>query len=407
MKKSMFLFLFVLTSIFPIWGSEGKNEGKSLYESKCGRCHDLYSPIILNAAEWELKVREMAPLSGLNGEDESKIVGYLKSSARQEKEDSGKSFIIGGYLYTEYFKFQDSTNTFDAHYLSITMSGKVHERVTFYAEFELEHGGGALNPPFVEEAYLDFWLNRNTGVKIGAILTPFNKFDYFHGPLQNRLISRPEMSREIGVSAWKDVGVNLHGNLIVTKNFYLNYDLYLINGLGSGSRFRKSRQYKDNNNLLSKGIRVSGIFSDRLEAGVSYYSGPWDDEGLLDLNMYGFHLLGKIGNLQFYGEYSKADSENTNVYPDSEAEGYFIQGSYLMNKYLRTTIRYGTLDYLDTAEDIGRSFTDIDKRVLALGLSLNLNSSVVFKIEYDFVMEGDRSAPKENNILAFQAAVSF
>ncbi len=403
----MFLFLFVLTSIIPIWGIDGKNEGKALYESKCGRCHDLYSPKVFSGSEWEMKVREMAPLSGLTRENESKVTEYLKSNAGNEKKNSGNSFIIGGYLYTEYFNNQSSTNTFDAHYLSITLSGKVHKKVTFYAEFELEHGGGSLNPPFVEEAYLDFWFNRNTGIKIGAILTPFNKFDDFHGPLQNRLISRPEMSKEIGVSAWKDVGVNLHGNLIVTKNFYLNYDLYLVNGLGSGSRFRKSRQYKDNNNLLSKGIRVSGIFSDRLEAGVSYYSGPWDDEGLLDLNMYGFHLLGSIGDLQFYGEYSKADSENTNVYPEGKAEGYFIQGSYLMNTYLRTTIRYGTLDYLDTAEDIGRSFTDIDKRVLALGLSLNLNSSVVFKIEYDFVMEGERSASKENNILAFQAAVSF
>lgn len=407
MIKKFLMISLIFASNLVVMGIENNKEGRALYESKCGRCHDLYSPEILNTDEWVAKVREMAPLSGLSSEEESKISGYLKSNAGSEKEDSGKNFMIGGYLYTEYFKFQDSTNTFDAHYLSISMSGKVHERVTFYAEFELEHGGGALNPPFVEEAYLDFWLNRNTGVKIGAILTPFNKFDYFHGPLQNRLISRPEMSREIGVSAWKDVGVNLHGNLLVSKKFYINYDLYLINGLGSGSRFRKSRQYKDNNNLLGKGIRVSGIFYDRFEAGVSYYSGPWDDDGLLDLNMYGFHFLGSIGDLDLYGEYSRADSENSDIYPDGEASGYFMQGSYRLNKSLRSTIRYGTLDYLDIADDLGRSFTDIDKRVLALGLSLNLNSSVVFKIEYDFVMEGERSASKENNILAFQAALSF
>ena len=406
--KRPIIFLFLLVCfVIQSWSSEQVPEGKIIYESKCGRCHELYSPKQFTAVEWEIKVRKMSHLSGLSKGEEKKVSEYLKNNSEISNNSGNTKFMIGGYLYTEYFRFEDDTNTFDAHYLSISMSGRVHKKVTFYAEFELEHGGGSLNPPFVEEAYLDYWLSRNAGLRIGAILTPFNKFDDFHGPLQNKLVTRPSMSREIGVSAWKDVGINLHGNFILSRRIYFNYDLYLINGLGSGSRLRKSRQYKDNNNLLSKGIRLSGVFNDKFEAGVSYYSGPWDDESLYDLNMFGFFLLGNIGNLDLYGEYSKAVSKNSEMYPDGEASGYFVQGSYRLNRYLRSTIRYGTLDYLDIADDLGRSLTDIDKKVLAVGLSLNLNSSVVFKVEYDFVMEGDRVVRKDNNVLAFQAAVSF
>ena len=406
MKLALFTVMLIFTCFFGR-AAEPADVGKTVYESKCGRCHDLYSPKQFSSTEWEIKLEEMATLSGLTESDEKNVKAYLNANSGKTKEKNEKKFIIGGYLYTEYFYNQGSKNTFDAHYLSISMSGKVHKRVNFYAEFELEHGGGSLNPPFVEEAYLDLRFNRRTGLQIGAILTPFNKFDDFHGPLQNRLISRPTVSREIGVSAWKDVGVNLHGIFSISKNFYLNYDVYVINGLGSGSRLRNSRQYKDNNGLMGRGFRLSGIFNDKFEAGASFYSGQWDDEGLYDLTLFGFFFLGNIGELDLYGEYSKAVSENSGLVPDGRAEGYFIQGSYKLNRSLRGTVRYGTLDYLDMMEALGRSYTDIDKRVLAVGLNLNLNSSVVFKVEYDFVMEGDRAVKKANNVLAFQAAVSF
>lgn len=409
MKKSAVLLLFLVVSLSLTAEVLPSEAGNALYKSKCGRCHDLVKPEMLSAEDWEIKVREMAPLSGLTETEESVISRYLKSESGKngEMKKDTPGFVIGGYLYTEYFYNQGSKNTFDAHYLAVSMSGKVHKRVAFYAEFELEHGGGSLNPPFVEEAYLDYRFNRNTGLKIGAILTPFNRFDDFHGPLQNRLVSRPSVSREIGVSAWKDVGINLHGMFRLNKKMFLNYDFYLINGLGSGSRLRKSRQYKDNNGKPGRGFRLSGVFNDRYEAGVSYYSGQWDDEGLYDLNMFGVFALGRIGSLELYGEYSRAVSENPGEIADGRADGFFVQGSYLFGKGVRSTVRYGTLDYLDLMNDLGRSPADMDKRVLALGFSLNLNSRVVFKVEYDFVMEGERIGKIKNDVLAFQAAVSF
>jgi len=208
------------------------------------------------------------------------------------------------------------------------------------------------------------------------------------------------MSREIGVSAWKEVGINLHGNIFIHEHFYLNYDAYVINGLGSGSRLRNSRQYRDNNDAKSFGFRLSGIIADRWEAGASYYRGAWDDDGDLNLSMYGFHLLGKIGDFNIFAEYARSTSENPIPIEEGKADGYFIQASYLINGKLRPTVRYGTLDYLDRGDLLGRSPRDSDKKITALGLNYYLTRAIVFKLEYDIIQD-------EDNLLALQAAVRF
>lgn len=101
--------------------------------------------------------------------------------------------------------------------MNLSLSGRLHERISYHTEFEFEHGGGENEPPFVEQAYIDVQFKENAALGIGAILTPFNRFDDFHGPLENMLVTRPQMSREIGVSAWKEVGINLHGNIFLSN----------------------------------------------------------------------------------------------------------------------------------------------------------------------------------------------
>lgn len=409
-RSKIILLILTIAVFWPmvINAQEETLQGKRIYELKCSRCHSLYSPQKYSLDEWETILKEMSPISGMDEEDEKAVLEYLGRETK-DKEKSGlpTSPVLAGYLYTEFFSSKDSVDTFDLHYLNFNISGRIHERVSYKAEFELEHGGGKTDPPFVEQAYLDLNFFRGVGLKIGAILTPFNRFDELHGPMENLLVTRPQMSREIGVSAWKEVGIDLHGNISLNKNLYLLYDAYIINGLGDGSRLRKSRQYKDNNDAKSMGFRLSGVIADKIEAGISIYRGAWDDDGNFDLSMLGFHLLGKIGDLSLHAEYSKANSENPSPLEKGKSDGFFVQGSYLIQGKFRPTIRYGTLDYFDQGDLLGRQPTDYDRNVLALGFNYYLSNSVVFKFEYDINGEGDRKDKKDNNLLALQAAVRF
>jgi len=146
--------------------------------------------------------------------------------------------------------------------LNFNLAGRIHPLVSYRVEFELEHGGEKTDPPFVEQAYMDIRLDDSIGIKIGAFLTPFNRFDEFHDPIEKRLITRPSISREIGVSAWKDVGIDLHGTFFLHPWFYLQYDADVISGLSAGTRLRTSRQYPDKNGGKRLGFRLSGVLDD-------------------------------------------------------------------------------------------------------------------------------------------------
>lgn len=401
------LFLLIILSA-AVFGQGDPIQGEKLYQLKCGRCHLAYTPQKYSLEEWKTIVTEMGSLAGLTEESEAHIMEYLKQEGDlREKGALPTSPVLAGYLYTEFFSSAASTDTFDLHYLNFNIAGRLHERVSYKAEFELEHGGGGAEPPFVEQAYLDIWFMNNSALRIGAMLTPFNRFDAFHGPIENFLVTRPQMSREIGSSAWKEVGINFHGNIFLHNSFYLTYDVYAINGLGAGSRLRKSRHYKDNNDAKSLGFRLAGVIADRVEVGTSYYTGAWDDEGDYNLSMLGIHLLSKFGDFSLFAEYSRSNSENPPPFEKGVGEGYFVQASYLVADKFRPTVRYGTLDYLDNGALLGRKPTDYDTKVLALGFNFYLTRAIVFKFEYDVIMEGDRKMAKDNNLLALQAAIRF
>lgn len=409
-KLRLFLGFAVIMTLLPLFAQAQSEayQGEKLYELKCGRCHLAYAPQKFSAEEWKTVMKEMSPLSGLNEETEKSIMTYLEANAG-EKRTGGlpTAPVIGGYIYTEFISSEASTDTFDIHYLNVNLTGRLHERVSYRAEFEFEHGGGEEEPPFIEQAYMDVWFKRNMALRIGAIITPFNRFDDFHAPLENLMVTRPQASREIAVSAWKEVGVNLHGNIFITQDFYLNYDAYMINGLGNGSRLRTSRQYRDNNDAKSLGYRVSGVYLDQWELGTSLYHGPWDNEGLYDVTMLGLHLLGSVGDFRLYAEYAKALSKNPDPLVEGKMDGYFVQGSYLFLGKFRPSVRFGNLDYLDPGNRLGRSRTDFDRKILALGFNYYLTNSIVFKFEYDFYFPGEREADTDKNLLALQAAVRF
>jgi len=408
-KTTAITFLTIFTLIAQFNTAMGQSE-QELFEQKCGRCHAALQPSDYSAKEWPGIVRSMKAQASLTPQEIQEITDYLvkQSQNEQEKVQSSQP-TLGGYLYTEYFQTPEKTKNYDIHYLALYASGWATENIYYFGEFELEHGGTGGSNTFVEQAYMDYWFTPNVAIKIGAILAPFNRFDEFHDPLTNYIITRPQMSREIGVSAWKDVGVDLHGYFNLTNTTSLGFDLYSINGLGDGTDLRHSRQYRDNNENKAFGARVNFVFNDFLEVGGSVYQGAWDDEGELNLTMFGSHFLLNTPIADFYGEYAQATSENPEDLDDGNMSGYFIQASRLFCSKYRPTIRFGSLDYLDEGNVLGRSANKGNKDLneLAFAFTYYPTSKVAFKVEYTLFSEGDRLEEKDNDQFGLQAAVKF
>lgn len=381
--------------------------GQTLYQNKCGRCHVAYDPSDYTTEEWPGVVRSMKAQAALTATEIKEITDYL-TGASEGATSTAQGPIVGGYLYSEYFHTPEKTKNFDIHYLAISVTGWANENIQYFGEFELEHGGKADNV-FVEQAFIDYWLLPTLAVKAGAILTPFNRFDDFHDPIGNYLITRPQVAREIGGSAWKEVGVDVHGYVNVADEHAVTFDLYTINGLGSGSDIRGSRQYRDNNEEPAYGARVGILSGDMLEVGGSVYHGKWDDDGNLALQMYGAHVKLNTPLVELYGEFAKASSENSGSVDDGDMWGYFVQASRLFYQKYRPTIRAGELDYEDKGSLLGRDLAKGNKqlRELALGFAYYPVPKVVFTIEYSFFDEGDRVVSKDNDQLGLQGAVRF
>ncbi len=402
--------LFILSLVLLIYSNSQAQSGKTLYEQKCGRCHVAFAPDDYPIEEWPGIVKSMKAQAALTNDDMTQIIDYLVSEGDKEgSHGSSDGPHLGGYLYTEYFQSPEKTKNYDIHYLALHASGWASEKVYYFGEFELEHGGTGGSNTFVEQAYLDFWFTQNIAVKIGAMLTPYNRFDEFHDPLTNFIITRPQVSREIGVSAWKDVGVDLHGYFNLSEKSSIGFDLYSINGLGDGTNLRGSRQYRDNNEDKAFGGRINFMFDDILEIGGSFYNGAWDDDGNYDLTMFGAHVLLHTDIIDIYGEYSNADSENPIPEDEGEISGFFIQGSRLFRNKYRPTVRIGKLDYLDTGTQFGRSASKGNKELteIAFGFTYYQTAKVAFKLEYTLFKEGGRVIEKDNDQLGMQAAVKF
>ncbi len=405
--RAVILFTSV---VLPITGASGQGT-EDLYEQKCGRCHVAYSPESYGAGDWPGIVRSMRAQAGLTEEEQALLSDYLQEMAGDQANRTigTDGPTLGGYLYTEFFRDQQKAKNFDLHYLAITVSGWAKDNIQYFAEFELEHGGTGGTNTFVEQAYIDFWFTQNIALKIGGVLAPFNRFDELHDPISNFTISRPQVAREIGVSAWKDVGLVLHGFKNISPDFRVGFDAYTINGLGDGSNLRGSRQYRDNNEDRALGGRVHFVFRDALEVGASGYNGAWDDDGDHDLTMLGGYVMLRTPFADFWGEYSDAETENPTPDEDGDMHGYFLQASRLLDGRFRPTVRYGILDYLDPGSQAGRDPGKGDKDLTELVFSLAYypTSMVALKAEYIFFGEGTRASEVDNNLFGLQAALKF
>jgi mono/diheme cytochrome c family protein len=57
--------------------------GKTIYEGKCIRCHDLKNPQNFSADSWTFILRTMIPKARLDDEQEKQVTSYVMANARK------------------------------------------------------------------------------------------------------------------------------------------------------------------------------------------------------------------------------------------------------------------------------------------------------------------------------------
>jgi mono/diheme cytochrome c family protein len=57
-------------------------QGRKLYVSNCGSCHNLHLPQQYTSAEWEKNVAEMQVKAGISDNQKANILSYLKNRCK-------------------------------------------------------------------------------------------------------------------------------------------------------------------------------------------------------------------------------------------------------------------------------------------------------------------------------------
>ena len=63
--------------LFPALTLNSLNEGKLAYESNCGKCHGLFSPLKFNEAKWRKELPPMAKKAKVDANTQNLILQYV------------------------------------------------------------------------------------------------------------------------------------------------------------------------------------------------------------------------------------------------------------------------------------------------------------------------------------------
>lgn len=107
---------------------------------------------------------------------------------------------------------------------------KFNDWIVFNSELEFEHGttGNGRGEVSIEQAYVDFRLRDEIGVRAGTVLVPMGLQNEIHEPTTFHGVKRTSVEQNIIPSTWRENGAGVFGDIGP-----VSYRSYLVTGLQS------------------------------------------------------------------------------------------------------------------------------------------------------------------------------
>ena len=403
------------------------------YESKITELEAKIETLTKKQAEEIAQITKKVETNLLDVEYVGRYNGPFQKGGLVVKNPFGfGNLSLGGYMDHEFENFDNSKSTFDQHRWIINIGAELHQRLKFYSEYEIEHGGPDASgggKAKVEQAWIDYLINDAINFRLGALLVPFGRYNIYHDSDLQDLTDRPLVARDIIPTTWTESGAGFYGEFNPKIGSYedlaLSYELYAINGLDdtfsdtslSGG---KGSIESDNNDAKSVVGRV--VLSPALgqEIGFSGYHGKYNS---LDDKITGGAVdwLSTFGPLELVGEYAYFDVDNP---PGGDVadtfEGYRIQANYhfwpefLNNSFLGRDFKdpsltlVGRYDWAKIDDDSDSNSGDNEEERFTLGLNYRPVESWVLKLEYQWNKTENESLERgDNNGFIASVAMGF
>ncbi|OFX50020.1 MAG: hypothetical protein A2046_01810 [Bacteroidetes bacterium GWA2_30_7] len=340
---------------------------------------------------------------------------------------SDNKLAIGGYGETHFNQKLSSefknNGKLDVHRMVMLIGYNYNNKLSFISEIEYEH----VIEVFVEQAFMQYKINKYLNFKAGLLLVPMGIVNEFHEPTTFNGVERPVIDNTISPTTWREVGLGFSGNVVEAK---LKYQMYLINGfngfdgaakMNGKSAFRSARQkgadsYISSPNFTGK-IEFYGIRG--LNFGVSGYFGNTQsklyngidksdknaiskaDSSIVGITMIGFDARYKIKGFEFRAQFYNTSISNAEQYNYFTAKndstpndlgnsmiGYYAEIGYNVFRPLKNIkselipfVRYETYN---THNSVGNYLTKNDSynnNQITFGLTYKLDKGLVLKAD--------------------------
>jgi len=331
---------------------------------------------------------------------------------------------VGGYADIEFKDFQNEKSTFDQHRWIINIGAELGERLRFYSEYEIEHGGpDASNSgdgeAKVEQAWIDYLIHDWINVRGGALLVPFGRYNLYHDSDLQDLTDRPIVARDIIPTTWTESGAGFYGEFNPVFGDYedlmIRYEGYVINGLDAGfsdtslSGGKGSLKADNNNNKALVGRLAMSPFLGH-EIGLSGYTGAYGTAGE-DITGGAIDWFSTWGPVEITGEYAHFDVDQVST---GTAKPEFFQGvhvqanihfwfDFLNDTFLGRDFDNPTFTLIGRygwarIDDDGDSGTlDNEEERWTIGLNYRPVENWVFKTEYQWNQTESETLEHGNN----------
>lgn len=356
--------------------------------------------------------------------------GPFKKGGLIVRESSGFGQVsVGGYMDHEFEDFDNTNSTFDQHRWIINIGAELNDRLRFYSEYEIEHGGPDASgggEAKVEQAWVDYKIVDPFNLRGGALLVPFGRYNLYHDSDLQDLTDRPIVARDIIPTTWTESGAGFWGDFeqaLNIPNLHVGYEAYVINGLDDGFTDTglggaKGSIETDNNNNKAMVARVVVSPSLGHEFGFSGYHGRYNSASE-DITGGAFDWLSTWGPVELLGEYAHFDvDEPIGANVANEFQGGYFQINYhfwpgwLDHTFLKTGFENPTLTlvgrygWAEIEDDSDATVGDNEEQRWTLGLNYRPIESWVFKLEYQW-NETDVETLERGNNDGFTASVAM
>lgn len=415
------------------------------YESKISKLQVQFNALTAKQEEKVAQIEEKIDKKLIDVEYVGRYEGSFGKGGLLIKNPSGFGNVsLGGYADIEFESFENLNSTFDQARFVLNVGAQPHERLLFYSELEIEHGGtnysGGDGEIKIEQAWASFSINNWMSLKGGIFLVPFGKFNLLHDSDIQELTDRPLFARRLIPSTWTDAGFGFLGELPIGEklnwkilpDFYLNYETYVGNGLDEdisdrGLRDARGSASNDLNNNKDFVTRLGFGLSRNLEIGLSTYYGKFGRSGNstcnskdsmvgigsdIDFKRGPFEVVGDFAYFDFEdGALVDHDNNNTTVAVSAPKymRGFYIEPRYhfwlkfLSNTFLGRGFKdpkltlVGRYDWVDIGDD-GDAGTGANReRRYTIGMNYRPIESWVFKLEYQWNRTKNEALERGNN----------